>query len=275
MIDFQVDSELCVHCGLCAKDCPARIIELADDVPAIEPAAEELCYRCNHCFSICPTGALSILGHKAAEAVPLDGELPDPDALEQLVLGRRSVRAYRDENLPPESIDRLFHTAGNAASGMNQRGVTFTVVYDKVELGKLREETYRGLGKLIVAGGMPANLQWFERVHAAYERDGTDVVFRGAPHLVIASAPAVNVTPVEDCLIALTTFELLAQGRGVGTLWNGMAKWTLTDLLPELGERLGVPADHKVGYAMSFGLPAVRYPRAARREGARIVWAAL
>ena len=62
-------------------------------------------------------------------------------------------------------------------------------------------------------------------------------------------------------MIALSYFELFAQTLGVGTVWDGLAKWAINDLLPEFRTRLGIPDDHVIGYAMAFGKPAVQYAR--------------
>jgi len=64
-----------------------------------------------------------------------------------------------------------------------------------------------------------------------------------------------------DCLIALSYFELFAQSLNVGTVWNGLAKWAINDLVPETRQRLGIPDGHQIGYVMSFGKPAVQYSR--------------
>lgn len=54
---------------------------------------------------------------------------------------------------------------------------------------------------------------------------GRDNLFRGAPHLLIASSPKTAPSPEADCFIALTYFELLAASMGLGTVWSGLAKW--------------------------------------------------
>jgi hypothetical protein len=71
---------------------------------------------------------------------------------------------------------------------------------------------------------------------------------------------------MEDCIIALATFELYAQSLGVGTVWNGLFTLTITDLLPFLRKKLGIPEDHTIGYSMGFGYPAVQYERTVVRS---------
>jgi pimeloyl-ACP methyl ester carboxylesterase len=56
----------------------------------------------------------------------------------------------------------------------------------------------------------------------------------------------------------------------VGTVWNGLSKLTIADLVPTLRKQMGIPDDHLIGYAMGFGWPAVRYARTAPRPGPMI-----
>ena len=44
---------------------------------------------------------------------------------------------------------------------------------------------------------------------------------------------------------------------GLGTVWDGLARWAFTDLMPEFSGKLGIPEDHTLGYVMDFGRPAV------------------
>jgi N4-gp56 family major capsid protein len=40
---------------------------------------------------------------------------------------------------------------------------------------------------------------------------------------------------------------------------------TITDLVPSLQNRLGIPDDHRIGYVMGFGYPAIHYQRTINR----------
>jgi nitroreductase len=113
-------------------------------------------------------------------------------------------------------------------------------------------------------------LEFFADIVALWEEHKVDALFRDAPHLLIASAPLACAAPIPDCMIALSYFELFAQSLGVGTLWNGLTKRAISDILPETRQRLGIPEDHVIGYVMSFGKPALRFYRTVQRGPARI-----
>lgn len=261
MLEFTVSEQNCTRCGQCVADCPSRIIVMTDGYPAIAPDRERLCLTCQHCLAICPTGAVSILGLKPAKSLPLTGFYPSPGQMETLIKGRRSVRRYKDENLEPELIQRLLEVAWHAPTAVNSRQVRFTLVDDREKLAAVRDEIMNGLGRLVRDNALPERLAFFADFVRLWEEKGIDILFRGAPHLLVASAPNSAPSPLPDCLIALSYFELFAQVNGVGTVWDGLAKWALTDLVPETLQRLGIPEDHLIGYVMAFGKPAVRYAR--------------
>jgi nitroreductase/NAD-dependent dihydropyrimidine dehydrogenase PreA subunit len=271
MLDFSVNTDTCTRCGQCVADCPARIIAIPEGCfPEIAPESEAACYRCQHCLAICPVGAVSILGLKPTGSRPLAGAFPDPDRLEMLIKGRRSVRRYKPENLEPELLQRLLDVAWHAPTGMNSRDVLFTVVDDREKLVCLRDRVYSGLARLVREERLPEGMEFFADFVRLWEEKQVDTLFRGAPHLLIASAPTQGASPVPDCLIALTYFELFAQSLGVGTVWNGLTKWAINNLLPETRQRLGIPEDHAIGYAMSFGRPALQFHRTVQHGPAAI-----
>ena len=261
MIDFIINQRLCTKCGSCVADCPAMIIAMENGYPTIATENEATCYKCQHCLSVCPTGAVSILGLKPTGSQPLAGGYPAPDKVEMLIKGRRSVRRYKDENLEPALLQHLLEVAGHAPSGRNCRQVRFTVVDDKDKMAALREEVMAGLTSLVHDNALPEGLSYYADFIALWEKSRYDVIFRGAPHLLITSAPISVASPLPDCLIALSYFELFAQANGVGTVWNGLAKLAINDLLPGVRKSLGIPDDHLIGYAMAFGRPAVHYAR--------------
>ncbi len=270
MIDFNVRLETCIKCGKCVTDCPARIISMGVECPAIAQKNEANCYKCQHCLSICPTASISILGYDPKNSLSLKGKLPESDQIELLVKGRRAVRQYKPENLETEVMQKLLEVACYAPTGRNTRQVRFTVVDNRAKLIEIRDEMMEKLVKIARDTGFPAGMEFFSNYVKQWEDEGTDFIFRGAPHFVVVSAPKNVVTPVEDCLIALTTFELYAQALSIGTVWDGLAKYVISEMLPEFKSRLGIPEDHIVGYAMAFGKPAVHYSRTAQHEPAGV-----
>lgn len=268
MLQLTIDDARCVRCGECASECPAGIIAM-NDIPEI--IDEQRCFRCLHCYAVCPTGALSILGNDPDGDASLADQLPSAQSVSNLIRWRRSVRRYKDENLAPELIDELVQTACHAPTGVNARDVLFTVVRDKGFMEQLSREVMARLTAIEEAGKLPEGFlgQYLALVVEMWKAEGRDIILRGAPHLVLTSAPKTAPCPVQDTHIALATFELAAASHGIGTLWDGLFMMALA-ICPDLVERLGIPADHMIGYAMLFGKPAVEYHRVAKRGPAQV-----
>jgi len=267
MLDFIIDEETCISCGQCASDCPAMIISMETNLPTIAEDLEQFCIGCMHCVAVCSEGSVSILGYGPEEGLSLEkAAAPSPAAVELLIKKRRSHRNYQDENIDPVLIEKMVHVASHAPSGHNDRQLLYTLVDDKGIIYDLRDEAFAGLEKLIADGKLPEGMEMFVDIMEAWKSSGKDILFRGAPHLIIVSADKESAAPLHDSVIALSTFEMYAQANGVGTIWNGLATLVISELVPSLKVRLGIPENHEIGYAMGFGMPALNYKRTVERK---------
>lgn len=266
MIDFKIDEDKCITCGLCAQDCPVGIIDM-NPQPSIRKSREKLCLKCQHCMAICPTAALSILGKKPEDSLSSQGELPTYEAMTRLIKTRRSIRKYLPVDLDQKLIQELLETTAYAPTGHNYNSVHFTLIDKREDLEIFRDKVYEAIKKAGEAKTLLPQFQFLYAIQKVWENNGIDIIFRNAPHLLIASAPKKNSSPLPDCLIALSYFELLANSHNIGTLWNGMLTWVLNDIDPGIAELIGIPKDYTVGYGLVFGKSAVSYPRAIQSEG--------
>ncbi len=265
-LKFEVDSQKCVRCGACIRDCAPGILASGEDgLPVLLPGSEARCTRCQHCLAVCPAGAVSIFGRNPADSTPA-GNLPEPESMLRLIRLRRSCRSYQRKNVDAETLDRLKSMLAWVPTGVNNHRLDFAFVDDLAVMDEIRNSVNaRTLERMNSApetlGGL---LRYREQVLA-----GKDVIFRGAPHMLVVSAPEDSPCPAYDPTIALSYFELYAQSLGLGTVWCGLAA-AMFSLFPDLGERVGIPAGYRLGYVMLFGPAAVRYPRATQPEPVRI-----
>lgn len=266
MLNFEVNDALCTRCRECVKDCPARIIEQQGDaVTRIGADNEQNCMRCQHCLAVCPTGAVSIHGKQPTDSLEIsEALLPTLDAVELLMRSRRSVRRFTDQAVDPELISRLLSIAAHAPTGANRRALTFRLIDDREVLNALREKVMEALRTATEAGTVPTHFAYLQTAVPAYFTYGADMIFRGAPHLLIVSAGPDALCPNEDITIALSHFELLVHSAGLGAVWCGMLKMAF-ECVPDLRSLVGLPPDHAY-YAMLFGVPAVRYVRTVQRD---------
>ena len=267
MLDFKIDEAKCTQCGLCAKECPTLIIDGKNGIPCIKEGKEKNCIKCQHCLAICPTGALSIFGKNPDDSVSVKGDIADAEELERLILTRRSVRRFTNSEVNPDTIQSLLKTAAHAPTGHNKNQVLLSVTKTNEELNKVRELVYNTLKKAKEADALSGNLAMYGAFQNMWEAKGIDVIFRDAPHLIIASAPEKNSNGVADSVISLSYFELMANSMGIGTLWNGFLKAIIEEIAPELKDAFGIPANHRIGYIMVYGMPAVKFARSIQSDG--------
>lgn len=257
-----VDPEKCLRCSKCVKDCIVEVLKPAPDgVPFLAPELEKYCLNCQHCLAICPSGALSCHG-VTPEMCPAPGKRPAPQEMLNLLQMRRSCRLYKDENLPSDTMTALKNALAWTPTGCNVHNLFFRVIEDKEEMAFFREETSSMLKKLIKTGIMSLIYPRFKR-YLAEIMGGKDVVYRNAPHMIIAAVPQTAPCKEADPWIALSYFDLYAQSLGVGTCWCGFAvhafKWNR-----KLKKHLHLPPGYRIGAVMLFGAPAVSYARATK-----------
>jgi nitroreductase/NAD-dependent dihydropyrimidine dehydrogenase PreA subunit len=271
MLQFSVNKDRCNRCGLCASDCPPRIIELnANRQPFVAAENEANCMECQHCLAVCPTAAISVFGLNPDDSLPTSADVwPSFDVMTHLMRGRRSVRHYRDQDVEPELIVQLLNTVANAPTGVNYRSLTFTLIDDKNKLHRLREKVMAALTEAQKAGRIPPRLSYIEHAISGYAEHGVDVIFRGAPHALIVSTPPQSPCATEDVPIALSYFELLAQSAGLGTVWCGLLKLAF-ESVPSLKALVDLPQGHHY-YAMLFGYPAIHFARTVQRDNAATI----
>ncbi len=267
MLDFKIDEAKCTQCGLCSKECPTLIIDGKNGIPAIKEGKEKNCIRCQHCLAICPTGALSIFGKNPEDSIPVDNHIPSSDDMERLILTRRSVRKFKKDEVQPDTIQQLINSASHAPTGHNKNQVLLSLTHTREEMDKVRHLVYNAIKKANDAEPLTGALSMYGAIQKMWETKGIDLIFRDAPHLIIATAPEANSNGVADCVISLSYFELLANTMGLGTLWNGFLKAVMEQIAPELKAALGIPDEHRIGYIMVYGLPAVKYARSIQSDG--------
>ena len=261
---IQIDHSRCVKCDACVRDCIVEILKPdGNGFPAVAPELERFCLNCQHCLAVCPKGAVTCNG-VTPEQCPVPGPLPGSDSMLNLLRQRRSIRQFKDENLPPEVLSKLKDSLAWTPTGCNDHRLFFNVVEDKASMEFFRTETNRMLKLLIRSGIM-------RLVYPNYKRylgeilNGKDIVFRNAPHMIIVSTPKNAPCKEADPWIALSYFDLLAQTFGVGTCWCGFGVYAFR-LIGKMRKALNLPPGYKIGAVLLFGKPAVVYPRATRPE---------
>jgi nitroreductase/NAD-dependent dihydropyrimidine dehydrogenase PreA subunit len=252
-------TDACTGCGLCAKACPASLVRQkeAGERPVPLPGREAHCIRCGHCVAVCKPGAFvhALLPAADFESVSRD-RLPSFESVRHLLMARRSCRMYAGTPLAREEILGLIEAVRHAPTGHNVRGIGYVVVDGPERLDEVREVVLDWMRLEVAAGTRRAAVLHLEGAIRAVSR-GKDVVFRGAPQVVVVHAPTDGVTPQADAVIAGAWLELAAAAKGYGACWCGYLMFALAGHRP-MGELLGIGQGRQGYAALLLGRPAVR-----------------
>jgi nitroreductase/NAD-dependent dihydropyrimidine dehydrogenase PreA subunit len=270
---LNVDSEKCDRDGICIDVCPARIIAFKTDdgFPEMIEGGDALCLRCGHCVAVCPHMAISHRYIPAEDCPPLrPGLLPTAEQAEHFLRSRRSIRVYKNKAVDRELLSRLIHVARFAPSGHNLQPVEWHVLYDSRHVHALAGLVIDWMRCLVKDRSPLAEMMHLDLVVRSWD-EGTDRIFRGAPHLVIAHAHKENRAAQAACTIALTYLELMAPVVGLGACWSGYL-FTASQQWPPILQALALPEEHQVFGAMMVGYSRYRYHRLPPRNKPRITW---
>lgn len=256
---FKVDYERCVKCGLCIENCPTKALA-PDDYKSPKMDKPKNCMECQHCLAICPTAAISIMDKNPDNS---DSIHPiNPDDMLNLIQSRRSIRKYKQENVDKNTIQKLKDMLNYVPTGKNNHALHFSFIEDIEVMSDFRSKVNDAIINFFnkkPVKFLSEKFSKFIRIKNAIE-NGNDVIFRNAPHLIVASAPINSSCPNQDGIIALSYFELYANSLGLGTCWCGYAHSALK-MFPEFVEYLQVPEGYQPIYVMLFGYKDIEYKR--------------
>jgi len=183
--------------------------------------------------------------------------------LDDIIRGRRSVRAYEDRPVPEEVVRELIDLGIHAPSASRMQPWSFVVIEDK-EL--MREWSDRAKEQLL--GQMEQN-PYLKQYQALMENKEFNI-FYGAPCLVLIYGNPVSPSHVNDCTLAAQNIMLAAYEKGLGSCWVGFAMQTGN--APELKQKLGVPEKYRLVAPLLLGYPRGEWPYVPRNEPIIFSW---
>jgi len=271
LANFQVDTEKCIGCGLCEKVCPGGILHLNADrkceMDEIDSFGWNGCWKCEHCLAVCPRGAISIFSKRPEDSIPTVKPETATPVMDALIMNRHSCRRFLKKDVPGETIDAMLQRIGNAPNGGNKQQVEFTLIDDQTQMDRFRALAYAEMDRLAENGVYPAGFDKpsYEDMKRWEKTVRPDMLFCGAPYLLIPHAPLGRGEPVEDVMTAAAYFELLCASRGLGCVMMTFPKDALKNM-PTIRAMLQIPEDHYVGVMLGFGWPEIRYARGTQRS---------
>ncbi|HOT47188.1 MAG TPA: nitroreductase family protein [Spirochaetota bacterium] len=282
MMITRID-EKCSKCLLCVRDCVSGIWRVIDGVPT--PVEQDLCNRCSHCIAICPRGAIRHEGLDGRQAARVNRKNIRPEVYRDIIMGRRSIRHYRDREVPRDVIEKIIDLARYAPTASNDQNVGYIVITNKKILSEISKRIFgiankfyelfdSGLGKIIKNSTGLKNFRYIRRMDYIREERAVskrDYILYTAPVLILIHTPKKANFGCDNANIAATTIINYAHSLGLGTCFIGFMTLALR-LSKKMRMMAGVPKDVKVHASLVMGYPAYGFMNTVSRKKADITW---
>lgn len=270
---MQVNTDKCVGCGQCIKDCPVKDIELIEGKARVK---NETCLKCGHCIAVCPKNAVTTDEYDMEEvkAYSKDEFEIDSDKLMNFIKFRRSVRRFKNQNIEKEKLEKIIEAGRFTQTGTNAQGVSYTVVTEGID--KLRNMAFESLKKSAenILGNLTQENEKYKRyaqmwlnMHNAFKADAqNDGLFFNAPAVIVVTANS-----QVDGALASSNMELMADAASLGTFFSGFFVFAANGS-KEIKDFIGVKEGKAIVTCMVIGYPNVKYFRTVPRKKADVLW---
>ncbi len=161
----------------------------------------------------------------------------------QSIKNRRSIRAFKEEQIKNEELNLILEAGLSAPSAMNQQPWHFTVVQNKEIINQLNIDSKEALLKTeseyLVAFGSNKSLN----------------IFYNAPTIIIVSGNKNCFQPAVDCSAAIQNMLVASESLKIGSCWIGL----MTPLFQQgiktesYMKLLNIPENYDILYAVSLG----------------------
>lgn len=290
--EVEIDTSKCTVCGLCVKVCRGAPLFIEENMVKVDHSRIFGCVACGQCMAICPTKAIKINGRGMTSddtvELPNQESRADYDSLQSLMLSRRSVRNFKNQNVEPEIINKILAAAATAPNGLGSSDVEVLVLDDKEKVHGLTGDLIAALKKKMWLFSPPMlrmiklfmgkeSYDSFSTFAATASKtfvqnfeEGKDWLTYSAP-LAIYFHASPYADPV-DPIIPATYAVLAAQSLGLGSCMLGIPNIILNYFGKNLKEKYGIPKKNKNGILVIFGYPEMKYSFAIKRRFASIKW---
>lgn len=264
---ITIDRDKCIKCGACAGTCITKAIVMTKEGPQED---NDVCIGCGQCVSACPKEAIDNVNAPLAKMVSLKKELEvSPEQARQLLLKRRSVRAFSKRPVEQEKIEAVLDVARHAPSGDNAQGISYVVIRNREVLDRIVKAATEQMKPFAGKGG---NRNLVNVMVESYERNGEDRIFYDAPCLILAVCDKPRFTGnYTNGVLCLAYAAVYATTLGLGTCWSGIMEHSLFKDYSAMTEALkGIADPQRICGAIALGYPKYKYRRIPERNPLQI-----
>ncbi|MCH3963437.1 MAG: nitroreductase family protein [Clostridium sp.] len=270
---IKIDSERCIGCGQCVKDCFPMCIEMNGDKAELN---NNYCIKCGHCIAVCPKGAVSMDEYDMGDVKEYDVKnfSIDADNMLNFIKFRRSIRQFKDRKVEQEKIDKIIEAGRFTETGSNAQDVSYIVVRDNLK--QLKDLTFKNMERMahsVLESKTPeARLYrryaeiWIKMCEAYRQNPKNDRIFFNAPVVI-----AVTASSQVNAALASSNMELVANALGLGVLFSGFFVKAASES-KDIVDFLKIKRRKELVTCMIIGYPDVRYFRTVPRKQADVTW---
>jgi nitroreductase/NAD-dependent dihydropyrimidine dehydrogenase PreA subunit len=285
---IEIDSTKCNKCGFCFDVCPNYVLALGEG-REIQVRYPEQCCICGHCVAICPENALIHKEMPAKKFEDLPTTIIPPENMRNLLLSRRSIRAFKEKPVPKALIEQLIEVGIHAGTSSNGQTESFIVIQDRKllsELEKMVIEVLWNMGLKHLGDSIGQSLaktqigdemvrQSIPYHHIIKNRRNNNqlagMVFRNAPVVIVIHGLRTNLLARANCWIAARNMEIMAKTTGLGTCLVGFLS-IAAHFAKEIGKYLEIPDSHNIYSAIMVGYPKHEYKKTTPRKERQVRW---
>ena len=171
------------------------------------------------------------------------------------IMERRSIRAYKPEQIKEEELNIILEAAKFAPSAINEQPWHLTVVQKKEALDRINN----ACKEMFIKSD--------NKIFADRAKDESFSVFYNAPTFIIVSGTEKAVAPQIDCALALENMFLAAASMNIGSCWiHAVHSLFNAEEGAALRSEFKIPENHVVYCAGAFGYKAMEASPAPRKE---------
>lgn len=268
---MEFNRETCTQCGICEDICLQKAIHLGNFT------IDDNCNLCYHCLAVCPHGSITENGKLTPD---LSAQIPSAESLLNLMKHRRSIRHFKEQEIPEELVQQILESVRFAPSARNAREVFITAVIGKDQMTWLDTEVTRtlnwnfqrffnGLTKplwQIIAGEKSYAYFRVKEKFMNKQKHQPQIITYNAPMALLFHSPKSLIGNADmDCNIWMTYAMLYAESLGLGSCVNGYLVSGIKHN-QTIKQKLGIPKNHMIYSALLLGYPKYRFKREVFRE---------
>lgn len=245
---ITINADKCLKDGFCISVCPCLIFEKTPEgVPAVNTELAKTCIKCGHCASVCPGNAIKVSELDPADYLPMPADIPTLQTFSNLIRARRSIRAFKPQQIPVEKIKEMLEIIKFCPTAKNSQSLSWILI-DGSE--KVRNFSAAVIDAFRINERMKSVVEEFDQ--------GGDPIHRGAPQVLVAYGSSKYPWGTMDAAIAIANLELAAKACGFGSCWGGFSTWAASGS-SDVGKSIGLSEDKKIFGVLMLGYPKIRY----------------